>query len=559
MKVFISYRRDDSIVHARLIHNELAVRFGADDVFMDIDDIEAGDDFVRRIDERLDGADVVVAVIGPRWLDLLQRRASGDDYVRHELARALAQRMRVIPVLVGGAAPFAAALPPDLAELPHLNALRLDERALKPHITALVEAVQAQPFEDQVLEHHRRDRTRRLAQWTAASVGVALFVAAWVALFDFAGLDTRLASATMRLAESSRPAPWSGQVVLVGIDERTLAHVGRPFDASWRTEHARLIDKLAAAGARTIAFDLFAEQAGSDDADRALEASIRAAHPTPVVFAVQQMEGNRPLLLPRLAAVAAGGIGCIGEALGYARSSQLAVQRGQLLFPSFALAAYSGGGKVEAFDGDAAELRVRLVRADNSPDVRFSRVQTVRHAQPECEAIRKGDHVALQLFDPGALPALREPPQRLAYERLLAANDAADLASVKGKIVLVGLQLRDRDVMPLPRGGERWGVELFAAQADALVRGAAIRPPGTWATWWMLLASAGLGAFAQRGLAERARWLRTLAMAVAVAAAVAASVVLYRTQGLLLNLAYPVAAYLLAAWVMARLQRARKR
>jgi hypothetical protein len=46
MKVFISYRRDDSIVHARLIHNELAARFGTDDVFMDIDDIEAGDDFV---------------------------------------------------------------------------------------------------------------------------------------------------------------------------------------------------------------------------------------------------------------------------------------------------------------------------------------------------------------------------------------------------------------------------------------------------------------------------------------------------------------------------------
>src|SRR5881392_358790 len=44
MKFFISYRRDDSIVHARLIHNELAARFGADDVFMDIDDIEAGDD-----------------------------------------------------------------------------------------------------------------------------------------------------------------------------------------------------------------------------------------------------------------------------------------------------------------------------------------------------------------------------------------------------------------------------------------------------------------------------------------------------------------------------------
>jgi CHASE2 domain-containing sensor protein len=194
----------------------------------------------------------------------------------------------------------------------------------------------------------------------------------------------------MRLAESSRPAPWTGRCA-GRIDERTLAHVGRPFDASWRTEHARLIDKLAAAGARTIAFDLFVEQAGKRRRRSRPRASIRAAHPTPVVFAVQQMEGNRPLLLPRLAAVAAAGIGCIGEALGYARSSQLAVQRGQLLFPSFALAAYSGGGKVEAFDRDAAELRVRLVRDDNSPECASRGCRRWRHAQPECEAIRKGD------------------------------------------------------------------------------------------------------------------------------------------------------------------------
>ena len=40
MKVFISYRRDDSIIHAQLIRNELAARFGADEVFMDIDDID---------------------------------------------------------------------------------------------------------------------------------------------------------------------------------------------------------------------------------------------------------------------------------------------------------------------------------------------------------------------------------------------------------------------------------------------------------------------------------------------------------------------------------------
>jgi hypothetical protein len=106
-RIFISYRRDDSLIHARLLHNELAARCGAAQVFMDVDDIDYGDDFKRVIDAHLDTADVVVAVIGPRWLELLQRRLASDDYVRYELARALERAspdgLRVIPVLVGGA------------------------------------------------------------------------------------------------------------------------------------------------------------------------------------------------------------------------------------------------------------------------------------------------------------------------------------------------------------------------------------------------------------------------------------------------------------------------
>ena len=79
MKIFISYRRDDSIVHARLIHNELAARFGEDSVFMDIDDIDYGRDFAQAIDRQLDNADAVLAVIGPRWSELLHCRLHGDD------------------------------------------------------------------------------------------------------------------------------------------------------------------------------------------------------------------------------------------------------------------------------------------------------------------------------------------------------------------------------------------------------------------------------------------------------------------------------------------------
>ena len=78
MRVFISYRRDDSMVTAALLYRELAGRAEFADAFMDIDDIGYGDDFVAAIDKALHDAEVVV-VIGPRWTEMLQARLRGDD------------------------------------------------------------------------------------------------------------------------------------------------------------------------------------------------------------------------------------------------------------------------------------------------------------------------------------------------------------------------------------------------------------------------------------------------------------------------------------------------
>jgi len=555
MKVFISYRRDDSIIHSRLIHNELAARFGEGDVFMDIDDIDYGDDFARKINERLDAADVVVAVIGTQWADILMRRAHGDDYVRHELGRSLALGKRIVPVLIGNAAPPGQDLPPDLAGLAALNCLRMDERSLKAHINELVESLRGGSFEDEVRE---RDRLRT-ARWLGAGLGVAVFFAAWLALLDFAGLDTRFASATMWAAQAGVTPPWSGEVVLVAIDEATQKAVGRPFDASWRREHARLVQQLAKAGARTVAFDLFIEKPAAAADDQALVAAVDAAKAMPVVFAVQAMEGNRPLLLPRLAQAASAGIACGGMKFDYARSMPLAVQRGQLLFPSFALAAFSGGGKIEALDEVDQELRVRVVHDDQSPDVGFSSAESNRSSDAGCEAIHKGDRIALQWFDPALLPSLRVPGRRVAYERVLDARSSAELAMFKGKIVLVGLMLAGRDVFTVPRVGDRWGVELHAAQVDALLRGELIRPMGFAGSLVLMVITGMAGASARRWCARRALWQRVAVMIAGLLLAAVVAVVVYRLQHVVINLPYVLAAFALSWWLVARVEKRSER
>ena len=121
--IFVSYRRDDTAGHAGRLFDHLSSTFGADDVFMDVDDIRRGENFAETLAERLKQSDVLLAVIGRQWLTLtdaggMRRLDKADDWVRAEISAALSGGLLVIPVLVGGAAlPKAADLPNDIRAL----------------------------------------------------------------------------------------------------------------------------------------------------------------------------------------------------------------------------------------------------------------------------------------------------------------------------------------------------------------------------------------------------------------------------------------------------------
>lgn len=129
--IFISYRRDDSGGEARRIWDGLARRFGADQVFIDSVTLEPGEDFVKAIHQKVAFCDVVVAVIGPGWLDSAgadgrRRLDDPEDWVRVELAAALEHGIRLVPALVRGARlPDAGALPEPLAALTNHQAIAL--------------------------------------------------------------------------------------------------------------------------------------------------------------------------------------------------------------------------------------------------------------------------------------------------------------------------------------------------------------------------------------------------------------------------------------------------
>jgi hypothetical protein len=107
--IFISYRRDDAPASARLIHEQLTNWFGRGNVFMDVEQIELGDNWKEVLRQRVTRCDAMLAVIGPRWLaaaagDGSRRLDNPEDFVRWEIREALKRRKKVIPVLVEGAA-----------------------------------------------------------------------------------------------------------------------------------------------------------------------------------------------------------------------------------------------------------------------------------------------------------------------------------------------------------------------------------------------------------------------------------------------------------------------
>jgi phosphohistidine phosphatase SixA len=115
-RIFINYRREDTAGWAGRLFDRLNQKFGRENVFMDIDTLEPGVDFVEAIQEAVGSCDVLIAVIGQKWLTVTnpegQRRLNNpEDFVRLEIATALERKVRVIPILV------------DRAFLPHYTEL----------------------------------------------------------------------------------------------------------------------------------------------------------------------------------------------------------------------------------------------------------------------------------------------------------------------------------------------------------------------------------------------------------------------------------------------------
>lgn len=143
-RIFISFRTDDEPYGAALIHSVLSSWFGERTIFRSATSIRPGDDHVSALVDGVRRCEVLLVVIGPRWITSTGRNgqprlADPNDWVYQELAMAFAQGKRVVPLLLSEARmPTALELPPGITMLSQCQYRRVGHRQFRADMRQIV-------------------------------------------------------------------------------------------------------------------------------------------------------------------------------------------------------------------------------------------------------------------------------------------------------------------------------------------------------------------------------------------------------------------------------------
>jgi hypothetical protein len=258
--VFISYRREDSSGYAGRLFDILCARIGRENIYMDLDMIRGGDNFVTVIEEKLALCDVLLALIGERWLTCTGANGSrrldmADDFVRLEITKALERGVRVIPVLVSNATmPHQKDLPDDLRPFSLRQAMDLRDAHFRADADRLIEVLHEKPS---ITNRLQRLKTNRFAQ-AALSVLLVAAVAGGILLIHQAKQASRAnpdSAIQPHTAPGKEAVPPAQAAIPVEIHEEKRA-AKAPADITGKWEATVKYDWPGAIYTETFNFEL---------------------------------------------------------------------------------------------------------------------------------------------------------------------------------------------------------------------------------------------------------------------------------------------------------------
>lgn len=142
--VFINYRDCDQPWAAVVLDHVLSRHFGDDAVFLDSRSVLPGEQFDKTLLTAVERSEVLLVVIGDRWLTapdsdghrLIDCR---QDWVRREIVAAFASQTTVVPILIGDAALLRPeTLPANIRRLAACQYVRLRHRDSRQDLTHLL-------------------------------------------------------------------------------------------------------------------------------------------------------------------------------------------------------------------------------------------------------------------------------------------------------------------------------------------------------------------------------------------------------------------------------------
>jgi CHASE2 domain-containing sensor protein len=464
-------------------------------------------------------------------------------------------------------------LPPSLARLARCQAHPVDDSRFAYDLDALIRSLERRPsLLGQFMELATAERWRRWRQASTGGVALLMLCLGWVQLFDVFGLDARIESYTMALGDLVASAPVSDRIVVVGFDEKTEARLGPP-GPGWRGEHARLIDQLAAAGARVIVFDLFFETPGAADAELAAAIERARQRGSQVFIGVRRLVAGRAAVVPELGEAASGlGLLCIGGRIGYASVAPLAVVKplpaGQTGSASpaadsgrfIALALLALGAETLAVEPRLGQV---TVVSDNDQTLWQGplepakvQVEASGELSDDCPLLAAGDRVAEVMIRVAVAGAWRDPARRYDYEQVAGSVAVFKPGQLEGKIILIGDARPGQDEFRIRRGlhGEqRHGVELHADVVNNLIQGIQTRRLETPQQFLLMLFLGAAGGWLRVCRPGTSTLVRRLLIVTALLAYLGLTIVLYVSYGVLLNTAYHIGAFVLTYYLLGKL------
>lgn len=242
-RIFISYRAEDSTAITGRIYDRLALAFGNESVFKDVDDVPLGSDFERALEQQIAACDVALIIIGQRWLNAADEDGrlldQVRDFVRIEVTAALKRDdLLVIPVLVDDAAmPEQRLLPTPMQRLTYRNAALVRN---DPDFNRDVEWLINQIHNAFIIKHPPREISPLAL--VIASLLVALAILSGIGIFSL--VSNMAAPGAPTSAEAAAP------VEIAPIeDNRFLVLVAQPrpidvTDAQAQQVQASIVDDM---------------------------------------------------------------------------------------------------------------------------------------------------------------------------------------------------------------------------------------------------------------------------------------------------------------------------